>query len=1153
MAVLAPLAIVAACLLVAAVAAWRRPVVFRMAARNALRRKRQTLVVVAGLMVGTAIIAGSLATGDSLAASIRQGAFDGLGPTDEFVLIEGQIAFPSYVHDELAADPGVRRAAAALSPLLLTEAGVAHARAKQAEPVAAVIGFDPEKDRRFGRFRLADGSTTDGSDLAEDEVFVRSSLADKLAIGAGDTLTLRYAPILPPLLPRIAVLNGTIVAGAGACPLPGGAGPLPAIVPVPCAYPDNPAAPASFPVEVGPGAVRATVVLTWFGPQASANDLDPVLVAPSGREHVNANGTPARPDAPAFLNVTPTNGERRLEEGTWTLRVGAKAAANQPFAATVVVLHEVYDLDEVRDFTADLERQGFDPARFEELARGGEDAVRKADFRVRGVVAAEGKGDFLLGENVFLRLDAAQRLFGVPDKINLVLVSNDLDDERGVARSTEVTRALDAALARVRDAHPDEPSVREIGVRDVKAKWLAAADEAGTLFKQFLTTVGSFTVVAGVMLIVNIFVMLAEERKSELGMARAVGLTRRQLVLLFGFEGLIYAVVASLVGVLLGLGLAFGLITGFNSIIAGLNDDQLITEFPFRPAASSVAWAFASGFLLTLATVALAARKVSRLNVVRAIRRIEEPNAPATRRVVAWGSALLAAGAAGTVAGVGTGSLPLLVLAPCVGLIGLAMVLSRWFDRTRVYPLAGLVTAAYCTWTIFALPTDDALSSQLMGPARGVIIVIAVVLIVVHLPAVVRATERLLLRWRALAPSVRPGVAYPLEKKARTGLTIAMFALVILVVVAFSIFSATFTVDLSAQSGGYDVEGDSTVYVDDLRAWFAAGPAKNGTADPFRHVQRFDALRYSRAFGGEFVTIDGKKVNYQGPPLDWVYAYDEEFARHNRFELEERLPAYSDDASAYAAVLRDPSLVIVSTIYNFDEAGQPGYHAVGDRLTLHSAGGETNFTIVGFQKQVYLGGVWVHSQVLDANFQRVRGEYLFTLEAGEDAGAVAAEMEAAFQDLGMDVKSIEEEAAKQLEASRRFFTLFELFLAFGLVVGIASLGIVTARNVIERRQEIGMLRAIGYARRHVLRMFLIEILLTTTLGVIIGSAIGFLISYGVVASTDALDDLGVAYTVPWGDIGAILLLTYAATLAATFVPARAASRVPPAEAVRYIE
>ena len=62
------------------------------------------------------------------------------------------------------------------------------------------------------------------------------------------------------------------------------------------------------------------------------------------------------------------------------------------------------------------------------------------------------------------------------------------------------------------------------------------------------TTFGSFSIAAGILLIFLIFVMLAAERRSELGIARAVGTRRGHLVQMFLFEGVAYDMIAAAVG-----------------------------------------------------------------------------------------------------------------------------------------------------------------------------------------------------------------------------------------------------------------------------------------------------------------------------------------------------------------------------------------------------------------------------------------------------------------------------------------------------------------------------------------------------------------------------------------------------------------------------
>ena len=72
-------------LAVAAFIALRRPVLRRLALRQIGRRRAEAALVVAGSVLGTAIIIGSLIVGDTLNFSVRQAAYDNLGPTDEVV------------------------------------------------------------------------------------------------------------------------------------------------------------------------------------------------------------------------------------------------------------------------------------------------------------------------------------------------------------------------------------------------------------------------------------------------------------------------------------------------------------------------------------------------------------------------------------------------------------------------------------------------------------------------------------------------------------------------------------------------------------------------------------------------------------------------------------------------------------------------------------------------------------------------------------------------------------------------------------------------------------------------------------------------------------------------------------------------------------
>src|SRR6185312_9485995 len=78
---------------------------------------------------------------------------------------------------------------------------------------------------------------------------------------------------------------------------------------------------------------------------------------------------------------------------------------------------------------------------------------------------------------------------------------------------------------------------------------------------------------AGIALIFLIFVMLAAERRPEMGMARAVGTKRRHLIMQFLFEGYTYDLGSALVGVVIGIAVGLGMVRILTAVISGVSSD----------------------------------------------------------------------------------------------------------------------------------------------------------------------------------------------------------------------------------------------------------------------------------------------------------------------------------------------------------------------------------------------------------------------------------------------------------------------------------------------------------------------------------------------------------------------------------------------------
>ena len=150
----------------------------------------------------------------------------------------------------------------------------------------------------------------------------------------------------------------------------------------------------------------------------------------------------------------------------------------------------------------------------------------------------------------------------------------------------------------------------------------------------------------------------------------------------------------------------------------------------------------------------------------------------------------------------------------------------------------------------------------------------------------------------------------------------------------------------------------------------------------------------------------------------------------------------------------------------------------------------------------------------------------------------------------MDVTVNYQTLREQVDVRQTFNKLFIGFMGLGLLVGVASLGVISFRAVVERRQAIGVQRAVGFSRRMVLKQFLLESSLISLLGTVLGLGLGFLVSWHLVNDIGKEFD-GLAFSVPWTTVVAIVILAYLFSLLTAFWPARQASMIYPAEALRY--
>lgn len=766
------------------------------------------------------------------------------------------------------------------------------------------------------------------------------------------------------------------------------------------------------------------------------------------------------------------------------------------------------------------------------------------------VVRDEGKAAYDRRPILFMDLRAAQASFNETGRVNLMKVSNEGDVASGAVHTGEVSFDL-SLLIGLADW--------DLRVDAVKADGIAEAMRFGADATELFLVMGAFSIVAGVLLIVNLFVMLAEERKPEMGISRAVGFLRRDLLWAFTLEGTFYVAVAAAFGALAGLGLGYVMVLVFDRIVP---HGEVPVTFHFEP--GSVFTAFVSGAALTWTTVLLASWRASRLNIVRAIRDLPEP-APArgSRSTRAASAVLLAAGAGltgwGAAAGTGHGLIP---GPPLLG-YGLAFLAASLGHSRAGFSMAALFGLV---WILapFGLLNEATDNVSAVFIVTGLILVASAILLAVFnvseiLRSVVSRVER-----GAGRPVLRTAVSYPLEKRFRTAMTVAIFALILFMVTLISMVQGMQEASLEGfvaqQSGGYDVIAYTTTY---------------GEIPDFRDIL-WGNFSQDRFRGGESgvatASVMPAKVEEAGVNRSYEYTLwgvDNFLVESNEYGFHAHLASIVDangtrrDLATREDVWRslewNHSLAIVDRSASGANQFVPDEDrlrvAPGDPIRVHDADGRTvDLTVVGVLEQAlqFTSGVFVDESVVTGTFP-VEGRYtayFIQVAPDVDVRALRADLERVFFVYGLQTIDIREEIGEAFDASQQVLTLMQAYLGIGLLVGIAGLAVVMLRSVVERRQQIGALRAIGFTKRMVLSMFLVEIALVAVLGVSIGVGLGIVFAWKVYAVYFAGI---VVFTVPWVNLGVIVGLASLAAIASTAQPAIRASRIPPAEALRFVD
>lgn len=233
---------------------------------------------------------------------------------------------------------------------------------------------------------------------------------------------------------------------------------------------------------------------------------------------------------------------------------------------------------------------------------------------------------------------------------------------------------------------------------------------------------------------------------------------------------------------------------------------------------------------------------------------------------------------------------------------------------------------------------------------------------------------------------------------------------------------------------------------------------------------------------------------------------------------------------------------------------------VGDVLELPGAGGRIEFEVLGLLDDpgLLLGSQQVFMPVGAAQDLLNKPNRINVIMGRYAEGADASTIDATVQSMfgrGYELSPLEGGAdiwAALLEFMNVIFTMFGL-----LTLALAGLIMYNTfrTSVVERRRDIGMLRAVGAKRRVVMRTILYEGLILAGLGTLIGILLGFAFAYGARAGLSSIFDnlMGTSLGEPRFDaatFGVAIIFGFGVPLVSTLMPARSASHITPLEAMR---
>jgi len=210
--------------------------------------------------------------------------------------------------------------------------------------------------------------------------------------------------------------------------------------------------------------------------------------------------------------------------------------------------------------------------------------------------------------------------------------------------------------------------------------------------------------------------------------------------------------------------------------------------------------------------------------------------------------------------------------------------------------------------------------------------------------------------------------------------------------------------------------------------------------------------------------------------------------------------------------------------------------SVGDTLTyVNERGKSLKLRLIGsLASSIFQGNILISEKNFIKHYPTISGTRVMLIDVPEENRIdVLNILSRTMQDYGLDIDPAAERLAEFDAVSNTYLSIFLALGGLGLILGTVGMGIIIFRNVMERRGELALLRAVGFDRKVVRRMLLSENNLLLTTGIFCGTF------SAIIAVLPALLSPGadIPYFFLLGTLGIIIISswiwTFLSTMAAT--------------------